>query len=1451
MKKVTKRIFAAFLSVAMLAGLIPQIILPTNAVNATDVLPQNHYGNYETLSMIYDQGGCYSMQGMTVDSQYTYCAKINGSDSSAIIMRTDKSTGAKANMVNSATGTYYFSNLGHANALDIVYVNGANQMFVTAGATLVRLTMSGTTLTTAGTYTASYNGATASMTAVQIMSVSNTEVKVLVKTGRTLYTGTLDPTASSGDIALTKLCTLNLSSARLKGAYYDFSTYTQQGFDFHDNKLFLPLFANTTEEINTSIVLVYDLEGATGTISNDPTLSFRIISGTYAGLFEIEDVAICQQTGRLYFSTNRRKTSSDTNYDSCSYFLNYAYNAAMSTTAPADYRWETVNNELVSVMDGGNTYNLPTMFYGSISDNVMSTALFNLSRSVILKHDVPWVVEWKSSGNFGNGALLLAAGRNSKVVDAPFLFRYKQSSIISFGYYDGSAHQNYGIALSDHGIDGTAEHTYRLTNKPSSDGSNMIYLSVDGTELGPMNNHYIGVSSQGTTSNWVSGQDFTFSYIGSYNHPLSNFRLDYLQVWADGEPDDVADIYRWETLDDNFTAITGDGLTANDATIYNGSISGGVYTSACFRLDEPIVLLHDRPWSVEWKTDSAPSGTFLLSAAEGGKTKYAPFLFRYKDSGMIALGYHDGTAHKNYGLTLSDYGIDGTVEHIYRLTNKVADDGSNMVYLYVDGVEVGAMNNCFNGITPQNTTSDWVNGRDFVFDYVGNRAYSVNAGLEYLQVWENCSHTFGNWSVTNATCTAEGSQTRTCTECGYTETEVINATGHSWTNASCTAAKTCTICGVTEGSMLDHGYESAVTVPTCTTNGFTTHTCTACGDTYTDSVVSATGHNYDAVVTAPTCTEDGYTTHTCSVCGDTYTDSVVGPTGHSYDEGVVTTAPGCTTAGIKTYTCTGCGESFTEYVSATGHNYVPTVTAPTCTENGYTTHTCSVCSDTYTDSAVSASGHSYDEGVVTTDPSCTTAGVKTFTCSCGDSYTEEIAATGHSYQSVVTAPTCTEDGYTTHTCTVCGDIYTDSAVSASGHSYDEGVVTTDPTCTTSGVKTFTCSCGDSYTEAVAALGHSYNAVVTAPTCVAAGYTTHTCGTCGDTYTDSETAATGVHTYVNGTCTGCGAVEVVPTVKMSSVSLALKDEVKFTGYFTIENIDASTATMGLMTFENAPTDVSVDTADHVIPGATYQSSKDRYIGYSQGIPAKEMGDLFYICAYVQLENGTYVYSDVVEYSVEKYAYAMLDYTNDADLQKLLIAMLNYGAEAQLYFGYNTDDLVNADLTDEQKNSLNSYSSDLMDAIVTADSSKTGNFVYTEAAFSTKTVNVTAGGALALNCRFNPAYTMDGDMTLYYWDAATYNNVSELTTANATGSATMTVVNGAYQASVTGIAAKDIDKTIYAVGVYESDGVTYTTGVISYNLNTYFDILPQVRPACQGVCEAAVVYCDYAKLYFLGE
>ncbi len=58
-----------------------------------------------------------------------------------------------------------------------------------------------------------------------------------------------------------------------------------------------------------------------------------------------------------------------------------------------------------------------------------------------------------------------------------------------------------------------------------------------------------------------------------------------------------------------------------------------------------------------------------------------------------------------------------------------------------------------------------------------------------------------------------------------------------------------------------HKYVSSVTSPDCVNGGYTTHTCTACGDSYTDNVTEALGHTLsDATCTAP---------KTCSACGAT------------------------------------------------------------------------------------------------------------------------------------------------------------------------------------------------------------------------------------------------------------------------------------------------------------------------------------------------------------------------------------------------------------------------------------------------------------------------------------------------------------------------------------------------------------------------------------------------------
>ena len=46
--------------------------------------------------------------------------------------------------------------------------------------------------------------------------------------------------------------------------------------------------------------------------------------------------------------------------------------------------------------------------------------------------------------------------------------------------------------------------------------------------------------------------------------------------------------------------------------------------------------------------------------------------------------------------------------------------------------------------------------------------------------------------------------------------------------------------------------------------------------------ITVDGHVYVSVVTKPTCTEQGYTTHTCEICGDSYVDSYIDANGHTF-----------------------------------------------------------------------------------------------------------------------------------------------------------------------------------------------------------------------------------------------------------------------------------------------------------------------------------------------------------------------------------------------------------------------------------------------------------------------------------------------------------------------------------------------------------------------------------------
>ena len=124
-----------------------------------------------------------------------------------------------------------------------------------------------------------------------------------------------------------------------------------------------------------------------------------------------------------------------------------------------------------------------------------------------------------------------------------------------------------------------------------------------------------------------------------------------------------------------------------------------------------------------------------------------------------------------------------------------------------------------------------------------------------------------------------------------------------------------------------------------------------------------TVHTYEAVVTEPTCTDGGYTTYTCSVCGDSYIADETEALGHSYE--TVTVEPSCTAAGHTTYTC-HCGDTYTEEIPALGHNVVLVESEPaTCELNGYEYYACDRCGGEEYQIILEATGHDYEDGKCT------------------------------------------------------------------------------------------------------------------------------------------------------------------------------------------------------------------------------------------------------------------------------------------------------------------------------------------------------------------------------------------------------------------------------------------------------------------------------------------------------
>lgn len=105
-------------------------------------------------------------------------------------------------------------------------------------------------------------------------------------------------------------------------------------------------------------------------------------------------------------------------------------------------------------------------------------------------------------------------------------------------------------------------------------------------------------------------------------------------------------------------------------------------------------------------------------------------------------------------------------------------------------------------------------------------------------------HKWSSWTTTkSATCTADGSQKRTCSGCSEVQTQTISATGHKW------------------------GSWTVTKKATCTANGVQSRTCSNCKQAETKTI-AATGHDWSAwrVYKAPTTEEEGKEERICYNC---------------------------------------------------------------------------------------------------------------------------------------------------------------------------------------------------------------------------------------------------------------------------------------------------------------------------------------------------------------------------------------------------------------------------------------------------------------------------------------------------------------------------------------------------------------------------------------------------------
>ena len=187
------------------------------------------------------------------------------------------------------------------------------------------------------------------------------------------------------------------------------------------------------------------------------------------------------------------------------------------------------------------------------------------------------------------------------------------------------------------------------------------------------------------------------------------------------------------------------------------------------------------------------------------------------------------------------------------------------------------------------------------------------------------------------------------------------------------------------------------------------------------------------------------------------------------------------------------------------------------------------------------------------------------------------------------------------------------------------------------------------------------------TCTTDGSITETCDACGEVISSEVIPATGEHSYVDGVCSVCGAVELF---KISGMSMALESYLEVSFMVKVGNWKE-----GYYALVEHETDSGVVT-EKLTEWKNYNGGTHKQVSY-KGVAAKQLVDTLNVTIYnADNEKVSTTYSN----TVKTYLEGRLTSNQPDTVKTVAVDLLNYGAAAQDNFGYKTSTLANADLTE---------------------------------------------------------------------------------------------------------------------------------------------------------------------------